>query len=243
MANDWFRFRRFTVHQGLCAMKVGTDGVLLGAWARLSPTPQDPPRVLDVGTGTGLVALMLAQRHGEALVTAIDIEPGAAAQAAHNAALSPFAARVEVQCRSLQRFAGDARPGTFDAVACNPPYFTGSPRCPDPRRTLARHADTLPLGELMAAAARLLTPTGTLSVVLPAEARGEAETLALLAGLRPSRAWSVRTAEGKPPRRVLLEWQPRPEAPVDERTITLGGPEHTRMTEPFLLPRKLVGEE
>lgn len=243
MGNDWFRFQQFTIRQGRCAMKVGTDGVLLGAWARLEATPPPCPRLLDIGTGTGLVALMLAQRFPGARLTAIEIEPEAAAQAAENAAASPFAGRVEVACCPLQDFVQRCPGGSFDTIACNPPYFTSSLRCPDDRRTLARHADTLPLGDLMACTARLLTPTGTLSVVLPAEARGEAETLGLLAGLRLSRVCHVRTSERKPPRRVLLELSATPPGPIDEHTLTIGSPEHQRLTADFLLTQKLVGKE
>lgn len=102
MSGGDFRFQQFAIRQDRCAMKVGTDGVLLGAWALLPPTPPPTPRILDVGTGTGLVALMLAQRHGEARVVAIEMEADAAGQAQENAAASPFARRVSVETCQLQ---------------------------------------------------------------------------------------------------------------------------------------------
>ena len=111
-----FTFKRFTVSHAKCAMKVGTDGVLLGAWAC------GGRRILDVGTGSGLVALMMAQRFVDAQVTAIDIEPGACLQARENVAASPFADRVSVVEASLQAFRG----GEYDAIVCNPPFYAGT---------------------------------------------------------------------------------------------------------------------
>ena len=140
-------------------MKVGTDGVLLGAWAA------GGTRILDVGTGTGLVALMMAQRFPEARVTAIDVDEGAVEQACENVAASPFADRVEVVWSDVQSFVGQ----TFDAIVCNPPYFANSLKCPDSRRTLARHSDSLTAADLAAAADRLLSSDGMLSVVLPTD--------------------------------------------------------------------------
>ena len=101
MANDYFKFKHFIVHQQRCAMKVGTDGTLLGAWAN---APENECRILDIGTGTGLIALMMAQRFPEAHVDAIDIDADAASQAEDNARRSPFADRVAVRCVSLQEF-------------------------------------------------------------------------------------------------------------------------------------------
>ena len=124
-----FQFKQFTIHQELCAMKVGTDGVLLGAWT------QGGQRILDAGTGTGVIALMMAQRYSEALVTAIDIDEGAVRQAQQNVALSPFAERVEVLRKSLQEFGGiDGSNGSngqdgfcgYDAIVSNPPFFIDS---------------------------------------------------------------------------------------------------------------------
>ena len=133
MANGYFQFKQFTVRQQHCAMKVGTDGTLLGAWAKASA---GPCRVLDVGTGTGLIALMMAQRYPEALAVAIDIDEKAVFQAQENVTASPFADRIQVLEADVQTFADSEK---FDSIVCNPPFFEDSLVCPDPQRTEARH--------------------------------------------------------------------------------------------------------
>lgn len=198
MASDYFRFRQFTVWHDRCAMKVGTDGTLLGAWAR------GGHRILDIGTGTGLVALMMAQRFSDAQVTAVDIDPQAVAQARDNVAASPFAQRLTVLEGDVRLLC--AEPPLYDAIVANPPYFDNSLCCPDERRTLARHTATLSYGELMTAAARLLTDDGELSVIVPAECRSLLEGEAALAGLLKRRHCDVRTTPRKPPRRTLLSF-------------------------------------
>ncbi|MBR1548739.1 MAG: methyltransferase, partial [Prevotella sp.] len=136
-------------------MKVGTDAVLLGAWAR------GGSEVLDAGTGTGVIALMMAQRCADGRITAIDIDDGAVSQALVNVRMSPFANRIEVLHERLQD-----HHGTYDAIVSNPPFFVDSLKAPDRQRSLARHAETLTYGELMAAAHRLLSDDGELSVIV-----------------------------------------------------------------------------
>ena len=124
MSNAFFQFRQFTVYQDQCAMKVGTDGVLLGAWARLLATEG---RVLDIGTGTGLLALMMAQRYPHASVTAVDIDDQAVIQAQQNISRSPFAERITISQGDIREW--EDQP--FDAIVANPPYFVDSLICPD----------------------------------------------------------------------------------------------------------------
>ena len=169
MSNDYFQFRQFTVRQSRCAMKVGTDGTLLGAWATVPPKPC---RVLDIGTGTGLVALMLAQRFPQASVTALDIDSEAVLQARENVQSSPFADRIEVIQADAADF--DAKE-PFDVVVSNPPYFEQSLECPDQQRTLARHAASLTYTQLTRTAFRLLGDEGTFSVVIPVDCRSRME--------------------------------------------------------------------
>ena len=142
MANDYFRFKHFTVWQQHCAMKVGTDGVLLGAWA------DGGQRILDIGTGTGLIALMMAQRFPAAEVTAVEIDEQAAMQACENVAASPFADRVNVIHDDILRYADACAEGCFDAIVCNPPFFVNSLKNPDSKRALARHNDNLSFCQL-----------------------------------------------------------------------------------------------
>lgn len=202
MSNNYFQFKRFVVRQERCAMKVGTDGTLLGAWAR------GGQRVLDIGTGTGLIALMMAQRCPKALVTAVDIDADAVRQARENVAESPFAERITVvEGDIISHFSPH-----FDAIVCNPPYFNDSLTCPDEQRTTARHTTTLTYRELMAAVARLLSDDGEFSVVIPFDCKARLEAEAALVGLSKTRECSIRTTPRKAPRRFLLAFRKHPVA-------------------------------
>lgn len=178
-------------------MKVGTDGVLLGAWADAAGAG----RLLDIGTGTGLLALMMAQRYPQLVADAIEIDPDAAAEAAGNAAGSPFAGRVAVHHAGLQEYVAEM---PYDAIVCNPPYFVGSLKCPDRQRTTARHNDTLTLAELVQHSARLLREGGVLNVVLPVDARTQFISLLHEAGFKVRRLTMVCPTPGAPPKRMLL---------------------------------------
>ena len=226
-----FTFKRFTVSHAKCAMKVGNDGVLLGAWAC------GGRRILDVGTGSGLVALMMAQRFVDAQVTAIDIEPGACLQARENVAASPFADRVSVVEASLQAFRG----GEYDAIVCNPPFYAGTLDSKTAERTMARSAATLPFADLFSHAARLLACGGELSVVIPSALRREFDSEAALSGLYPRRACNIRTVPHKPVSRCLLAYGTSPAMEVEESEECLNNadmtrsPWYSRLTEEFYL--------
>lgn len=206
-----FKFKQFTIEQDLCGMKVGTDGVLLGAWA------QGGERILDVGTGTGVIALMMAQRFPNSLVTALDIDEGAVKQAGENMSRSPFAERVRVMHGKVQEL-GRVKDlqGTFDAVVSNPPFFINALNAPDAQRNMARHANTLTYAELMLAAWHLLIAEGELSVVVPFNYKRRMEDEATFRGFFSSRVCAVRTVDGKPARRYLLSFRKHP----CERTFT-----------------------
>ena len=222
MSNSYFEFKRFTIRQERCAMKVGTDGTLLGAWAEIpafflglgNPRSNlgrpssllESPRILDLGTGTGLIALMMAQRYPEAEITAIDIDPEAVAQAQENIAASPFASRITI----IQADACDFEAEPFDAIVVNPPYFVDALACPDDQRTTARHAVSLSYAALMASAWRLLQDEGMLSVVIPADCRSQMESEARLRGFFLSRLCWVKTTPKKAPKRCLMEFMKHP---------------------------------
>ncbi|MDY4731166.1 MAG: methyltransferase [Prevotella sp.] len=220
MSNTYFSFRRFTIHQERCAMKVGTDGVLLGAWAR------GGSRILDVGTGTALVALMMAQRNGGAQVVGIDIDGEACLQARENVAASPYAMRVEICHARLQDYV--SRHAPFDAIVCNPPFFASSLRCPDHRRSMARHEDALPVAQLMRHAARLLSPDGELSVVIPAPRKTDFDMQAALCGLYPTRVCAVKTVPRKSATRYLLAWARQSPAGVEQQEVCLNQSDGSR---------------
>ena len=213
MSNSFFQFRQFRIDQERCAMKVGTDGTLLGAWASLPAAVNDSlkPRVLDIGTGTGLIALMVAQRFEEAVVTAIDIDEDAVDQARLNVAASPFAGRVEVKrvdirCWETEGLANES----FDVIVSNPPYFQDALKCPDRQRSMARHLTELTFEELMGAVVGLLADEGEFSLIIPAEGKSVIEEQAALAGLFKSRECAVKTTPQKAPRRYMMAFKKHP---------------------------------
>lgn len=215
-------------------MKVGTDGVLLGAWAR------GGLHILDAGTGTGVIALMMAQRYPEAQVTAIDIDEGAVRQAQQNVALSPFAERVEVLRETVQEFdGGNGSNGSngvcgYDAIVSNPPFFIDSLAAPDEQRNMARHTQTLTYAELMQAAYRLLADDGELSVVVPFDYRQRMEDEACFVGFFPSRVCAVKTTERKPAKRYLLAFKKHP-CPCRKEQLTIGSEDYQALTSDFYL--------
>ncbi len=218
MPKPLFRFKQFTIHQDRCALKVGTDGVLFGAW--VDHTGAD--RILDIGTGTGLLALIAAQRNARAHIDAVEIDPEAAAQAAENAAASPWADRVRVHAMDVRRMR-TAEP--FDLIVCNPPYYADYSRSPDVRIDLAKHSGELRFPELIEAVEHLLAPQGTFNVIIPLNRETEFLREAQRIGLFPVRRCTVRYVAHRPPKRVLLALE-RSGAPVqeDELTIEATGP-------------------
>ena len=199
MANDYFKFRQFTVRQDRCAMKVGTDGTLLGAWARGGCS------ILDIGTGTGLIALMLAQRFPKSRVIGIDIDSEAVEQARDNVAESPFH-NVDI----IEADVSDYRDSVYEAIVSNPPYFEDSLECPDGQRTMARHTSALSYHDLMESAWQLLADGGELSLVIPFDCKARLESEAALVGFFKSRECAVRTTPKKQPRRYLLAFRKHP---------------------------------
>lgn len=187
-----FRFKQFYIEDNKCAMKVGTDGVLLGAWC-----PKGT-RILDVGTGSGLIARMLMQRCPEAHIDAIDIDPDAAEQARENG-IRAFQARLQDWKLDIGH--------CYDLIVSNPPYFQNSLKNPDKGREMARHTDTLSYAELIQHSARLLQEGGRLALILPAEAENEIRQLAAAADLFLTHVTRVYSKENKKPKRVLLAFQ------------------------------------
>lgn len=237
MSNHYFQFKQFTVWHDRCAMKIGTDGVLLGAWA----PAEGARRVLDVGTGSGLIALQMAQRLPEAQIVAIELDPSAAGQAAENFAASPWSDRLEVVCDDFAHFTASP----FDLILSNPPYFSRSLHNPDASRCMARHNDTLPYTTLFRQSATLLSPHGQVCVIVPTEVEHEVMDAAWFSHLRLTRATSLYTKPGKPCKRLLLAFTLRSEGEyglppqTDELYIhqTDGSysPFYRQLTEPFYL--------
>lgn len=199
MSNAYFSFKQFTIYHDRCAMKVGTDGVLLGAWTDVS----DSKCILDIGTGTGLISLMLAQR-SDALITAIDIDESAIEQARENILSSPWKNRVFVKVSDIKDYSEFNR---FDVIVSNPPYFIDSFKCVDGQRNTARHTDTLSANQLVEKVAKLLSSDGRFSIIIPFEQTEDIICLAERVGMYPSRHTSVITRPGLAPKRSLLEFR------------------------------------
>lgn len=201
-----FRFKKFDVINERSPMKVNTDGVLLGAWAGVR---REDARVLDAGTGTGVIALMAAQRLEEqgsqAHVTGIDIDSASAEEAAANFAASPWADRLQSECIALQDFRSCE---DWDLIVSNPPFFDNSLQAPDSRRNVSRHTGvggSLSYRDLCAFASERLASGGRLAMVLPADQERIVLRTAASFGLYPARITRVRTTPSKCPARMLLE--------------------------------------
>lgn len=198
--NKFFKFKQFTITQEKSAMKVGTDGILLGAWAN----PDNCRQILDVGTGTGLVALMLAQR-SDAQITAVEIEEFAALEAKQNVFNSPWKNQLVVHNNSFQDFAENCST-KFDLIVSNPPFFNESIKAATEIRTIARHTDSLSFTELLAGVAKLLNAEGKFSLILPFVSAMCFEELALNEGLFLIRKTEIKPSIQKLSNRVLMEF-------------------------------------
>lgn len=221
-----FRFKQFIVHDDRCAMKVGTDGVLLGAWADVSFLSGSDAKsaILDIGTGSGLIALMLAQRTmSDTHIFAIDIDSDAVSQASENFSASPWSSRLHARNLSLQDIDSREFPdSSFSLIVSNPPYFVDSLKNPDLGRQTARHTDTLNYEDLISCSARLLCPDGQLALILPAEAESVIIRLAESHHLYPLRICHVHGSARKPAKRVMIQFLKLPlPSPVVSQLILM----------------------
>lgn len=204
-----FQFKQFTIHQDRCALKVGTDGVVLGAWANV----EGAKRILDIGTGTGLLALMAAQRNAEAWIDAVEIDDASAEQAAENMAASPWADRVRVHRMDVRRLRAS---DPYDLILCNPPFYAGEMDSPDARTGVAKHGGELTFAQLVEAVRMLLAEDGRFACIIPLNREAELLELAEGAWLGVERRCVLRYLEGRPPKRVLLELVRGGGIPVEE---------------------------
>jgi len=214
MPNDFFKFKQFTIRQNACPMKVGTDGVLLGAWVNVEETTL---RILDVGTGTALIAIMLAQRSPLAQIDAVEVDEAAAAQAKQNAESSPWASRLNIVHQNFNDFARNST-SRYDLIVSNPPYFKQSLASPDKGRTTARHTEKLLHEELISGSLNLLAEQGKLAVVMPCVEGNIFIALAEKAGLYCHRKLNVSTKKDRPVKRLLMEFS-RSKEKLEEQNL------------------------
>lgn len=240
-----FRFRHFSVENVESAMKVNTDGVLLGALMTVRPLDRTS---LDIGTGTGTIALMAAQRlsglngriqdvpdmspdsdAGTARIVAIDIDEASALEAGRNFAASPWPGMLEAVHSSLADFRTSGAYTCFDHIFSNPPYYDLSLGAPDLRRNAARHTESLSYRDLIACAADIMADDGILSVILPADSELWLMRHARMSGLYPFRIVRIRTTERKKPSRIVVEfYRKRQDTPADSLLTIHDGPSYTQ---------------
>lgn len=198
-----FRFKQFTIEQDQCLMKVGTDGVLLGAWADVSGCK----KVLDIGTGTGLIAIMLAQRNLSADIHAVEIDATAATQAQQNANASPWSKRLEIFTDAIQDFQRFTH-NQYDLIVSNPPFFSGGTFSDNQNRNNVRHTIKLSHGDLLIAVRSLLAENGKFCVVLPFIEGLRFEEMAKQYGLHCTKKTEVHPKADKAVERLLIQFEP-----------------------------------
>jgi tRNA1Val (adenine37-N6)-methyltransferase len=214
MPNNYFQFKQFTIHHDRCAMKVGTDGVLLGAWTDTTAAGT----ILDAGSGSGLIALMMAQR-SKATIHAVEIEKNTSEQSIENINRSSWKERIFVVNDSFQHFAEETKL-RFDLIVSNPPFFLNSLKPDNPDKTTARHCDQLPVGDLMKFSSALLNGNGRLAIIIPYDLNETANGAALSESLFCIRRTIVKTKAGSKPERLMMEFSKKPE-PVKETELTI----------------------
>jgi tRNA1Val (adenine37-N6)-methyltransferase len=227
MPGNTFAFKQFTVKQDKCAMKVGTDAVLLGSWA----STEGARSILDIGTGTGVIALMIAQR-SNAEIEAIDIDPNACVQARENAEGTPWKDKVHVHHESFQTYSlrNDKK---FDLIVSNPPFFVDSSKASHLERTISRHTDLLPYHELIDGVLRLLKPEGRFCVILPSKEGELFRDMATEKHLYLSKLTRVRTrADKATEKRLLMQFERKPST-FSESTLVIEKDERHSYTDEY----------
>lgn len=226
MPNSYFKFKEFSVNQDRCAMKVGTDGVLLGAWSNIS----NVKNILDIGTGTGLISLMLAQR-SNAIIDSIEIDMDAFIQASENFKESKWKERLNPHFCSLQNYLPENL--RYDLIVSNPPYFSNSFKPNAFSRTVARHTESLSFDTLITHGAGLLKENGRLSVIIPFESGIAFIEVAKKEKLFLKRYCEVKPSFDKSPKRVLLDFQLNYSGNIAEDSLNIEGEKRHQYTSEY----------
>jgi len=231
-----FKFKQFTLNQDRCAMKIGTDGVLLGAWTSLKNLPAS---ILDIGAGTGLIALMLGQRSSAEIIDAIEIDDEAYEQCVENFEASPWGDRLFCYHAGLDEFVDEIE-GQYDLIVSNPPFYSEEVTSGNTSRDVARQNQSLPFDVLLKSVSVLLSPTGVFSTIIPYKEEKAIIDLALQVGLYPQRITKVKGNPSSEIKRSLLEFSfSENEVMEDELTIEIERqqytPEYIALTKEFYL--------
>ena len=227
MSSKPFQFKQFTVAQDRCAMKIGTDGVLLGAWASLENSPES---ILDIGAGSGVISLMLGQRSGAFQIDAIEIEENAYEQAVENFEASPWSDRLFCYHARFDEFVEEMQDEEqYDLIISNPPFFAEDYKSEDLNRNRARFADALPLSELIQGGNLLLSENGHLDLIIPFSEEEKAIDLAANSGLFPRKITRVKGTANTPVKRSLISFQKKEITPeLDELIIEISRHNYTK---------------
>jgi tRNA1Val (adenine37-N6)-methyltransferase len=224
MSNDTFEFKKFKIKHDRCAMRVGTDAVLLGAWV----IPNGSKTILDIGTGSGVIAMMLAQK-STAKILAVDIDKESTEQAVENVQNSVFAGQVEIVHTSFQNFA-ETTNSKFDLIVTNPPYFIDSLKNSNDTKATARHNDSLSYSDLLAGVKRLLSEKGKFCLILPTKEAAIFRELAQAKGLYLSKLLRIRTRmEKDTEKRHLMQFEFK-ETEFSESTLVIEADSHRNYT-------------
>ena len=236
LRRNGFTFKQFFVAHDRCAMKVGTDGILLGAWSPIARVN----RILDIGTGSGLLALMLAQRTDEnVVIDAVELDADAAEQARENVVESPWAERIQVHTADIQQWVAGLTT-RYNLIVSNPPYYEQGVECATPQREQARYTTSLDHETLLACAANAITEDGFFCVVLPENIGQMLTQQALSMGWHLRLRTDVAETEMRLPHRVLLAFSPKGGECFSDRLV-IRGPEqqysegYTALTQAFYL--------
>lgn len=220
-----FKFKQFTVQQDQCAMKIGTDGVLLGAWVSLE---NDPVSILDIGAGTGILSLQLAQRSNAETIEAIEIDEEAFEQCVDNFEASPWGDRLFCFHASAQEFAEEIE-AEYDLIISNPPFYSDDYKSENKSRNQARFTDSLPFRDLAIMAFQFLSEEGTFALILPRKEEEHFVSIALEVGLTPKRICRVRGSNTSEVKRSLLEFSFfEVETKYEELTIEIARHQYTK---------------
>jgi tRNA1Val (adenine37-N6)-methyltransferase len=211
-----FHFKQFSIDDSKAAMKIGTDAVLLGAW-----TPCNyGNRILDIGTGSGILTIMMAQRNPDVEIDAVEIDPDATAQAKLNAQLSPWNDRIHIFNLSVQEFSL-AKMNSYNLIICNPPFFTNSLKAPDNKRNLARHNNSLPVEDLLESTSKMLTEDGKAVFIIPANTYETWKREAAKHQLFPDKITWVKSSPANAPHRVMVVFSRKNQDAIPEDEICI----------------------